>query len=241
MAPPLARRIAFGGLALVLAAAFLGLGSWQIARRAWKHELLARIDARVHAAPGALPGRDPWPEPSATRDEYLRVRLSGRLEADAQVRVLASTRLGTGVWVLAPLRLADGSAILVNRGFQDTGAPLPPGGEATVTGLLRMPEPRGLPLRPNDPAADRWTSRDVAGICARHHVARCAPWFVDAQGIEGIAEGTAAPVPGLTVLELPDNHLVYAITWFGLAALAIAGLFLFLRPGRLAPGDGNIR
>ncbi|MDB5653910.1 MAG: Surfeit locus 1 family protein, partial [Tardiphaga sp.] len=83
------------------------------------------------------------------------------------------------------------------------------------TGLLRVSEPKGGFLRSNDPAADRWFSRDVAAIAQKRGLAEVAPYFIDAAAVPGVA----VPVGGLTVISLPNNHLVYAITWFVLAAM----------------------
>lgn len=245
--PPVSRRrrIAFTALALTAFVGFSALGAWQVQRRAWKHELLARIDQRVHAAPSDPPPQAAWPGASAARDEYLRVRIEGHWDEVPSTLVLASTRLGTGHWVLSPLRREDGTCLLVNRGFVPDGtAPAaPPPGPASVTGLLRMSEPGGLWLRANQASQDRWFSRDVAAIVERRGLQRCAPWFLDAQPADPAARAepgaamTAEPVPGLTVLDLPDNHAIYALTWFSLAALALGGALAFaLTPPRPPTG-----
>ena len=127
--------------------------------------------------------------------------------------------------MLTPLRTADARTILINRGFMASRtAPAPPPGRVTVTGLLRISEPGGGFLRSNDAAADRWYSRDVAAIARRRGVV-ALPYFIDRD-----ATGNRAgdPVGGLTVIAFPDNHLVYAITWFTLAAMAAAG-FVYSR------------
>jgi len=210
-------------LVAVVVLGLTGLGVWQMQRRAWKHDLIARVQARIHAAPQAAPAPAQWPSLSRAEDEYRVVRLTGRY-AGQDTLVQAVTVLGGGYWVLTPLQADGGWVVLVNRGFVPTdwrtalhGAIAPPPGRITVTGLLRFSEPGGGFLRHNRPAEDRWYSRDVAVIAAARHLNRVAPYFIDAQG-----EGEW-PQPGLTVLDFPDNHLVYAITWFGLAGL-VAGL-----------------
>jgi surfeit locus 1 family protein len=85
-----------------------------------------------------------------------------------------------------------------------------------LTGLLRVTEPRGAFLRHNDPAADRWYSRDVAAIAAARGIPKVAPYFIDA---DRSADPAALPVGGLTIIAFPNNHLLYALTWFGLAAM----------------------
>jgi surfeit locus 1 family protein len=199
--------------ALLLSVAFFfvffsALGAWQVQRRAWKLALIERVESRVHAAPAAnfLPD-----------EEYRHVALTGVFMHERPVRVQAVTVQGPGYWVLAPLHLADGSVVLINRGFvpPDGQASEPPAGTQTITGLLRLTEPGGSLLRGNDPAANRWFSRDVQAIGARLGL-QVQPYFVD-QDAHGGPE--AWPVGGLTVIRFPNNHLQYAITWFALALL----------------------
>lgn len=215
------RRFAFAAAAALAGIGFVVLGGWQLERRAWKHELIARVEQRAHADPVAPPGRAEWPQVGAARDEYRRVRITGTFLPDAQTRVQAATELGAGWWLLSPLRRADGTIVIVNRGFvppPSARAVADPPGEVTIVGLLRISEPGGGFLRRNDAAAGRWTSRDVAAIAAARGLGDVAPYFVDAE--RAAAADDTAPVGGLTVLAFPDNHLVYAITWFALAAMA---------------------
>ena len=138
---------------------------------------------------------------------------------------------GFGRWIFQAFKLEDGGTVLVNRGFvpQDKRDPStrPPagGGKAEkVEGLLRLSEPKGSPLQANDPAAGRWYSRDVAAIAAARGLegGAVAPYFVDAT-----ARNDAPldwPRAGLTVLHFSNNHLMYALTWFTLAAMAAAAI-----------------
>jgi surfeit locus 1 family protein len=89
-----------------------------------------------------------------------------------------------------------------------------------VTGLLRLSEPGGGFLRPNDPRSDRWYSRDVAAIAASRGLDRVAPYFID---LERAPDEAGLPIGGLTVVTFPNNHLVYAVTWGILALMAAAG------------------
>lgn len=121
--------------------------------------------------------------------------------------------------------------LFVNRGFvlpQWRQAPAAP--EAvTVNGLLRMGEPGWGFLRRNDPAADRWYSRDVQGIARARGLGVVAPYFIDADAAPGASDPARAPAGGLTVLRFADNHLVYALTWYALAGLVLAGAVLVAR------------
>jgi surfeit locus 1 family protein len=126
---------------------------------------------------------------------------------------------------MTPLLVQDGNSILINRGFvpsdkKDAEArrASKTAGTVAVTGLLRISEPGGGFLRSNDPRADRWYSRDVAAIAAAKGVADPAPFFID---LDATANPGGLPVGGLTVVKFHNSHLVYAITWFSLAAMAL--------------------
>ncbi len=233
------------GLLLPLAAAalcallFAALGVWQLQRMAWKHDLVARVEARAHAAPAAPPPPAEWSAAAADPQlyEYRRVHLRGAFLHDRQTLVQASTALGAGFWVMTPLRMADGSHVLVNRGFvPDRHTPVQrPAGEVALDGLVRLSEPGGGFLRDNDPAADRWHGRDVAAIAAARGLpaSAVAPYFVDADAALPAGQW---PAGGLTVLRFPDNHLPYAVTWFILSAMAVGAGVLIVRPRR-KPAD----
>ncbi|MEH3106651.1 MAG: SURF1 family protein [Sphingomonas fennica] len=225
-------RAAIAAITLLAVAALVALGLWQIERRAEKHALVARIAARVHARPVPAPPPATWPAISAERSAYTRIAARGRFLGLPPALVQASTRAGPGWWVLAPFAEARGFVLLVNRGFvpRRTGIAPPPPGPVAVTGLLRVTEPGGGFLRANDPAADRWYSRDTAAIAAARRLGSVAPYFIDADAAGPPAPGL--PLGGLTVLTFPDNHLVYALTWFALAGMAAAGGVIALRHRR---------
>ena len=105
-------------------------------------------------------------------------------------------------------------------------------GEVEVAGLLRISEPGGGVLRDNEPAQDRWFSRDVAAIVARRGLSNVAPYFVDAAADTAGSPGGEGPVGGLTVIRFHNSHLVYAITWYGLALMIVGATVLVLREGR---------
>jgi surfeit locus 1 family protein len=236
--------------ALLLAAAFvfaglLALGIWQLQRLAWKQDLLARLEQRLQAAPVPAPGPAAWPTLSKAADEYRRVSARGRYDHGRETLVVASTALGSGYWVLTPLHTEAGDWQLVNRGFvpsaqrtRESRAASEPQGLQTVPGLLRLSEPGGSLLQRNEPAAGRWYSRDVAAIAAAHGLqGPVAPFFIDAAADATAPE--AWPRGGLTVLSFSNNHRVYALTWFALAAMvAGAMVFLWREQGRRRPsGD----
>jgi surfeit locus 1 family protein len=217
----------------LLTAFFASLGVWQVERLAWKTDLIARVEARLAAQPVPAPARDEWAAIERETHEYRRVSLDGRFLNDRETLVQAVTDLGPGFWVLTPFRRENGETVLVNRGFVPgdrrdpaTRADALVEGATTVTGLLRLDEPGGAFLRENDPATDRWFSRDVAAIGAARGIEDPAPYFVDA---DRSADPSAYPVGGLTVVAFRNHHLIYAITWFALAAMvAGATAFVFL-------------
>jgi surfeit locus 1 family protein len=222
--------------ALVLACAgFIALGVWQVERLAWKQGLVARVEHQVNAAPSAVPGATGWGAITREADEYRRVRVRGEFAHDRETLVAATTALGSGYWVLTPLRTEQGFWLLVNRGFVPPEArdraqrrADEPAGVQEVTGLLRLTEPGGRLWQHNDPAAGRWYSRDVAAIATARELASStpgvpvAPYFIDAVAEPGAAP--AWPRAGLTVLHFSNNHRVYAATWFALALMAAAAI-----------------
>ena len=211
--------------ALLLSAGFSVLGVWQLERRAWKLDLIARVERRINAAPTAPPGPDAWSGVSADRDAYRRVQACGVFAAGKDTLVQAVTDEGPGFWVITPLHTNGGYEVLVNRGFVPADlaaaarqATPPPSGGVTVTGLLRISEPHGGFLRANQPSPDRWYSRDVAAIAEARGLTHVAPYFIDA---EAMPQAYDWPRGGLTVVRFPNSHLAYALTWFALAAMCL--------------------
>nr|WP_245926829.1 SURF1 family protein [Breoghania corrubedonensis] len=207
------------------------LGVWQVQRRAWKLDLIDRVETRVHQPAKPAPGPDTWPTISRDGDEYRHVRVTGHFLNDKETLVRAATDLGSGYWVLTPLESARGFTVLVNRGFVPPERKDPAtraqgllDATASVEGLLRISEPKGGFLRSNDPAGGRWYSRDVTAIAKARGLKNVAPYFIDA----GAAPNPGGyPVGGLTKVSFYNHHLSYAITWFTLSLMSLAaGLYL---------------
>lgn len=219
-------------LCLALAALFGALGVWQVQRLQWKEALIDRVEARLAADPAPPPSREDWSADQA----YVRVAVRGRFDHGKETLVQALTERGAGFWVLTPLRTARGT-FLINRGFVPAERRDPASrreglidGEVTVAGLLRATEPGGGFLRANDPEADRWHSRDVAAIAAARGLAGpVMPYFIDA---DATPNPGGWPLGGLTVVRFSNNHLVYALTWFGLGLTSLIGAGLILRRRR---------
>jgi len=241
--------------ALLLIVLFAGLGTWQVFRLQWKLDLIARVDARVHAAPAPPPSRDRWAGITSASDEYRRIRLHGTYLYDLTTPVQALTEEGSGYWLLTPLCTADGTIILVNRGFipaelgartrytaaRAQGNPCAgaAGSAVDVAGLLRTSEHDGTFTRTNDPVAGRWYTRDVAAIAAARGLAAVpvAPFFVDAAAGQNPSGSPDQPVGGLTVVNFHNSHLVYAFTWYALALMVAAGWWWVARGRSDDTGD----
>jgi surfeit locus 1 family protein len=214
------------------------LGNWQLDRRIWKLDLMQRVDARVHASPESAPDVTQWKAVSKDVDEYRRILVEGSFLSDKDTLVVTATDLGSGYWVLTPFQRLDESIVLVNRGFITQGVqPAPPlTSLQQVVGLLRMTEPEGSVLRANEPTSDRWYSRDVAAI-ATHQELIAAPYFIDAEERDPEQLPLAAqigqiPVGGLTRISFYNSHMVYAVTWYGLAIMIIGAGVIMVREDR---------
>ncbi len=225
------RRIVFGSLMGLLVVVLCGLGLWQVQRLAWKEALIARVNARVHAPAVPAPGPAAWRQVSDD-DTYRHVTVRGRFLNGDEAQVYTLSEMGAGYWIMTPLRTDDGAIVFINRGFvpmeRQKPASRPAGqsdSEVTVTGLLRLSEARGwLFSQPNDPAHDLWYRRDISAIAQSRHLGTVAPYFIDA---DATPNPGGWPHGGLTVIKFPNSHLVYAITWFALAAM-LAGVLIWL-------------
>lgn len=232
----LLRRLGLPLAALLVGLCLIGLGSWQVQRLAWKKDLIAAVDSRKDAAPVSAAGPDNWATVSPENDVYRRVTATGTFRHDQSVLVQAVTEQGGGFWVLTPLDAGE-YQIFINRGFVSPDKADPAtriaanGAEpVTITGLMRFTEPDGGFLRENDPAADRWFSRDIIAIAKAKGVPNAAPYFIDA---DATPNAGGYPVGGLTVVTFTNNHLVYALTWFALAGIAFFfGWMLWRSPRR---------
>ena len=224
-------------IAVVAFAILIGLGVWQIQRKAWKEGLIADLTTRLAAPPQALPPARDWPALDAAKDEYQRVRFTAQFDNDKEALVFASASgfrpdvadAGPGYWVFTPARLADGGIVMVNRGFVPDARKSPQtrlegevSGPVTLVGTMRWPDSRHWFTPGDDPTHNLWFARDPAAIAAAKGLGSVAPFYVEQ---EAPAPPGGLPQPGKLIVSLPDNHLQYALTWFGLAAV-LAGTFI---------------
>ena len=220
----------------------IGLGVWQLDRKVWKENLITTLNTRLGRAPEDLPPRASWAQLREDKEEFRRVVFPAEfLDGEEALVYTAGSPLrpdvkGPGYWVFAPARLAGGSIILVNRGFvpadrKDPGTRTEgaPHGVIDIVGVLRWPETRNSFTPADDPKNNVWFLRDSNSIAKFKTWATAAPFYIDQ---EGPVPPGALPKPGKLEVRLPDNHLQYAITWFGLA-LALAGVFIVWLARRL--------
>ncbi|MFC3072119.1 SURF1 family protein [Shinella pollutisoli] len=227
-------------VALVLAALaiLLSLGTWQVQRLFWKEALLADMAERRVAPPAPLAEI----EAMAARGEdieYRPVTVTGTFANDRERHFFATWRGRTGYHVYTPLALADGRFLFVNRGFVPFEAKEPEmrkqgqlTGVQTVTGLARarLAEKPSSLVPDNDLAKNVFYWKDLDAMAASTGIGpdRLVPFFVDA-GDAPNPKGL--PIGGVTQFDLPNNHLQYAVTWYGLALalVLVSGFYVFRR------------
>jgi surfeit locus 1 family protein len=223
-------------LAVAAFGILLGLGFWQLQRMVWKEDLNAHIAARTHSEPVTLSSAlKRWEK---SRDvEYLRVRFKGRFRHGNESHFFTAIKGEMGWRVITPLETPDGRIVMVDRGFVPD-ARKPPGtrvqgqleGERKIVGLARAPGIKRLFVPENTPQKNSWFWRDLKGMAAAALPAsdlnRVIPFFVEQE---------ASPIPGglprggVTRVVLPNTHLQYVLTWFGLAGALLAVFALYLR------------
>ncbi len=246
MSAGLARRRGAAGLGLftlAMVALLIGLGIWQLQRRVEKHALIAALTERLAAAPQALPPPSQWSSLTQAHDEFRRVRFSATFEArpDAMVysagSAVRSDISGPGTWAFLPARLPRGETVVVNAGFvqntmQDRGqqdravARLVTGAPLEMTGYVRFPESPGVLTPAPNPAMRLWFARDHGAMARALGWGEVAPFYID---LESPVPQSGMPKPGPLDVHLTDDHLQYAITWFGLAAVVAMAFAVWAR------------
>jgi len=240
-----------GGLALPVLFAltallvFLGLGTWQLDRKAWKEELIATLTQRADAVPEGLPDAASWPAMNQLDNEFHRVIFKAEFLPGREALVYASGSAlrpdvkPPGYFVFAPARTAAGSLLVINRGFSpDARARAPehpkPSGVLEMVGALRWPERPGFFVREHDEGEDTWFARNHLAMAAHNEWGFPGPFYVE---LERPAPAGGLPQPGPLKVNLRNEHLQYAITWYGLAAVVVVMFGLWLRARRrAAPG-----
>jgi len=227
---------------LAALALLIGLGVWQLERKAWKEALIDAVARRMDTVPASLPPPERWASLDAAHDEFTRVTYHAVFENDREALVFAGASAfrpdisGVGYWVFTPARLADGARVVVNRGFVPEANKDPASRAAglikepiDIVGVLRWPEHAGLFTPAGEPARNLWFARDHLAIAAAKDLSNVAPFYVEQ---EAPVPPGGFPQPGKLVVNLPNNHLQYAITWFALAVVLIAVFVAFAQARR---------
>lgn len=248
IAHPAVRRggIGFGVFTIAMVVLCVGLGLWQLQRRAEKHALIAALSERLAAEPETLPLPAQWSGLTAERDEFRRVRFVATyaLGPDAMVYTsgsgLREDVSGPGTWAFLPARLPAGESIVINAGFvqntmqdrtqQDRAvARLVTGEPTTVTGYVRFPEKAGVLTPAQNTAKRLWFTRDHVAMARVLGWGNVAPFYID---LETPMPASGIPKPGPLQPHLKDDHMQYAVTWFGLAGAVLVAFAAWLSAQR---------
>jgi cytochrome oxidase assembly protein ShyY1 len=242
--------IGFGAFTLLMVALFVGLGVWQLQRRVEKHALIAALTERLAMAPGPLPSPSQWSTLTPNRDEFRRVRFAAIYQPAPDAMVYSSGSAvredisGPGTWAFMPTRLPTGETVVINTGFvpnimqdreqQDRAVTRIVTGEpVTLSGYIRFPETAGV-LTPSENLVKRlWFTRDHLAMARAlgwgANGKPVAPFYID---LEQPVPASGIPKPGPLQVHLKDDHLQYAITWFGLAGAVVIAFGVWLRAQR---------
>jgi surfeit locus 1 family protein len=236
----------FGAFTLLMVALFVGLGVWQLQRRIEKHALIAALTERLAAPPQALPPPSRWNTLKPASDEFRRVRFAATYQPLRDAMVYSSGSAvrgdisGPGTWAFLPALLADGNTVAVNAGFventmQDRGvedravARLLTNEPVMLTGYIRFPEAAGVLTAAENIAKRLWFTRDHLAMTRAlgwgEAGQRVAPFYID---LEQPVPASGIPKPGPLEVHLKDDHLQYAITWFGLAIAVVMAFGVWL-------------
>ena len=237
----LGRLIVPAIFALAVFAVLVSLGNWQVSRLAWKEDLIARANARPKEPVQPLPAVSDWASFDVAEGEYRPFKLTGHFLNGKEALVFTSLPDpkgefgGPGFWVVTPFALSEGGTVFVNRGFVPQGRQLPKDrGEALsdeptdVIGLMRPSETRGTFTPADRPDENVFYARNVSDLAAAKGISEpVAPFTIDLIASETPPGGL--PQAGETRMSFTNNHLQYAITWYGLAAVLLAVFAVYVR------------
>ncbi len=177
---------------LLLLAALIALGTWQLQRKAWKEDLIATLTERLATPPSALPAPSIWARLDQASDEYRRVKFTATFDHGKEALVYAAASAfrpdvtGRGYWIFTPARLADGAVVIVNRGFvpedrKDAAARAAGqiSGPVEIVGVIRWPEAGAWFSPADDPAHNLWFVRDPHSMAAAKGIGAVAPFYVE--------------------------------------------------------------
>jgi surfeit locus 1 family protein len=216
-------------------AVLLGLGTWQVERKAWKEALIETLKRRASAAPVELPSASEWQRLNAADSEFTRVRLRAEFGRRDDALVFTSgsplrddAKAG-GYFVFTPARLPNGQQVVVNRGYAPGRSYPATAGVQEIVGALRWPEQPSWFASAHDAAGEIWTVRDPVVMAAAKRWGPVAPFYIE-QEAPVPPGGTPHPAP--LQVNLRNEHLQYAITWYGLAAVLVTVFGFWLQKRR---------
>jgi len=242
------RGTSLGLFTLVMVALFVGLGVWQLQRRTEKHALIAALTERLAAAPEALPPSSQWSALKPARDEFRRVRFTATYAQLPDAMVYSSGSAiredisGPGTWAFMPAALPTGETVVINAGFtqntmqdrelQDRSVTrLITSEPVKLTGYIRFPEAAGVLTPPENMTKRLWFTRDHLAMARALGWNEVAPFYID---LEQPVPASGIPKPGPLEVHLKDDHLQYAVTWFGLAGAVVIAFGVWWRGQRRA-------
>lgn len=219
-------------IALIILAILLVLGTWQVNRLEWKQQLLADIQTKLDNPPLQFSEVEDLNN-SGQNIDYQPVTVSGTFKHDGERHFLATYNSHAGFYIYTPLEMPDGRFVLINRGFvpydlkqSDLRSEGQLSGEVTVTGLARskLSEKPSSLMPDNDPVKNifYWKELDMMAESSGLPASSFAGFFIDAN--DDPNQG-GLPVGGVTIIDLPNSHLQYAVTWYG---LALAFIFVYI-------------
>lgn len=196
----------------------LALGVWQLQRMQWKAEIIHTIENQLSLPATPLPAGSLDPE----QWRYRKAQVEGRFHHDKEIHLYAASKKGKpGYLVITPLERADGSFVFFNRGWvpldkrnPETRAQGQLQGTVSLTGIGRKPWTQNTFVADNEPAANIWFYGDLDGMAKFREIGQYAPIFLEA---DDTPNPGGLPLGGQSRVELRNDHLNYALTWFSLA------------------------
>ena len=238
-------------MTLVMLPVLIGLGTWQLNRKAWKEDLIAKLAARPKAEPVSLQAALEQFQKTGEA-EYVRVRVKGTFDFTSERHLYAPADNGLGWEIYTPFYAEDGTTLFINRGWVPDKLKDPEkraqgqiARPVEVTGLLRASARKAWFSADNDPEGNRWYWRDLGGMWLNGNDPALmdlmkrkanAPFSLDVEAEPANPGGW--PKGGATFVQLTNRHLEYAVTWYG-TALTLLGVFVVFARQRLAQISGD--
>jgi surfeit locus 1 family protein len=233
-----------GAFSLLAFLVLVGLGSWQIERLYWKQDVIAALTQRLAADPVDLPPSAAWAGLTQSGSEFLRVRFRAEFRGPGTLVYTSGSALRDdvktpGYFVFMPAGLTGGGQVAVNRGYSKERLAAFEAGSQDIVGVLRWPDPMPWFVSPHGSNREVWHVRDPELMARELGWGTVAPFYVEQEG--PIPPG-GVPHPAKLNVKLANNHLQYAVTWYGLAAVLLIIFVIWgVRQGRdIRPLEGSL-